>query len=95
MTYFVHAEFDLRCNWQGQPPVYRVFVDDEMFAERQWCWDQRHFLREILQMQVPAGKYTVSIVPVGNQTAEFIVSNNQIIHGPARWQKTHRIIVQP
>ena len=94
-TYFVYAVFDLSCEWQGSPPVYRIYVNDEMFAERQWRWEKHFYLEEILQMQVPPGKYTVTVEPVDPYVAQFTVSNNRINHGPAWWKKRHRIIVQP
>jgi hypothetical protein len=82
-TVFVKAVFDIDCEWSGTQPVYRVFVNDELFTERTWLW-QDAYLEEILQIQALPGKYRVQLKPVHSQ-AKFTVSNHRIEHGPAHW----------
>lgn len=94
-THFVFAVFDLDCTWQGEPPVYRIYLNDELFTERKWIWPREYFLEQILQIQAPAGKYILQVVPVYPSQADFFIRNNRIEHGPARWQKQHKIIIQP
>lgn len=83
-THFIRAVFDLDCDWEGLPPVYRIYVNDELFAEREWRWID-HYLEEILQIQAPSGKYFVKVEPIGPQISKFKSSNHRIEHGPARW----------
>ena len=85
-TVFVRALFDIDCDWEGLPPSYRVYVNDELFAERTWAWTDC-YLTEMLQIQAPPGKYHVRIEKVGPSLAEFRTANHRIEHGPACWVK--------
>lgn len=83
---FIRASFDLHCEWEGLPPVYRIYVNDELFSERTWTWTDAH-LREVLQIKAPPGKYRVQLEQVGPQIAKFHMSNYEIEYGPGRWVK--------
>ena len=49
---FVRLLSDIYCDWEGLPPIYRVFVNDELFAERTWIWqDSSIYLEELLQIE--------------------------------------------
>lgn len=84
-TQYVQAVFDLDCEWQGLPPVYRIYVNKELFAEREWRWTE-HYLEEILQLQVSPGVYSVTLESVGPNIASFRCSNHRVMHGSARWR---------
>jgi hypothetical protein len=84
-TQFVKASFDLNCDWEGLPPVYRIYVNDELFTEREWIWID-HYLTETLQIEAPPGQYSVRVEPVGPCIANFVVKNNKIDHGHAAWR---------
>ena len=66
-TVFVRAVFDIDCDWEGLPPVYRVFVNDELFTERTWIWSDQH-LQETLQIQAAPGKYLAWLSSVPGTT---------------------------
>ena len=83
-TVFVKAVFDLDCDWEGLPPVYRIYVNDELFTERTWRWTQE-YLEEILQIQAPPGQYQVRVEPVGPNLAHFRANNHRVEYGPGRW----------
>jgi hypothetical protein len=83
-TVFVKALFDLDCEWEGLPPVYRIYVNDELFAERTWTWTD-HYLTEILQVEAPPGQYEVRVEPVKPCLATFRVGNHRIGYGPGQW----------
>lgn len=86
---FVKATFDLKCDWEGLPPVYRIYVNDELFTERTWTWT-KHYLNEALQIQALPGTYTVTVQPVGPNLAKFYTENHAVKHGPAEWiDSTH------
>jgi hypothetical protein len=38
---FVRVLADVDCEWEGLMPSYRVYVNDELFAERTWRWPGR------------------------------------------------------
>jgi hypothetical protein len=81
---FVRAVFNLDCEWQGLDPVYRIYVNDELFAERTFAWTNC-FLEEHLQISAVPGNYRVRVEPVGPQIARFVTGGHRIEHGPARW----------
>ena len=85
-TVYVRAVFDIDCDWEGLPPVYRVFVNDELFTERTWTWTDQH-LQEILQIQAIPGRYKVRVESVGPSLSQFRTWNHRIEHGPASWVK--------
>ena len=87
---FVLAAFDLNCTWKKISPVYRVFVNGELFSERQWRW-RDHYLTEILQISAPAGQYTVEIKPVGDIVIDLKVTNHRVDVGPARWNNANQL----
>jgi hypothetical protein len=89
-TVFVKAVFDINCKIFNHArknnimPVYRVFVNDELFTERTWIWEDV-YLEEILQIQAAAGQYQVQLQAVMPEYHKFTVSNHRIEHGPAQW----------
>lgn len=81
--YFVRVECDVFCDWHTEHPSYRVFVNDELFAERTWIWTDR-FIRENLQLQVDPGKYAIRIELVEPAPyAQLTWCNTRVLDGPA------------
>jgi hypothetical protein len=79
---FVMAQCDVYCKWSGEPPRYRCFVNDELFTERTWIW-QNQYLEESIQISAPPGKYTVRYELVDPEHAAIKVRNLRIETGPA------------
>jgi hypothetical protein len=93
-TQYCRATFDLDCHWEGLPPVYRVFVNGELFSEREWRWTDC-YLTEILQISAPPGRYVVRVEPVGPNLATFSTRNHQVEHGSARWIDSQHLEIMP
>lgn len=83
--HYVRVQGDVYCTWRGEPPVYRVYVGEELFAERTFVW-RNCFLTETLHLQVTNGKYALRFELLGDQ-AELKVENLQVTQGPA-WIKS-------
>lgn len=81
-TEFVIVECDVYCKWTGPHPRYRCYVNDELFTERTWIWNDIH-LEEMLQIQAPVGKYQVRFELVDPEHAELTVKNLRVKSGPA------------
>jgi len=81
---FVKAVFDLDCEWEGLPPSYRIYVSDELFAERTWRWTEE-YIEEMLQILASPGRYQIRLEPLQPTLARFQVANHKIEYGPARW----------
>lgn len=92
-TVFVKAVFDVDCKWAGKDPAYRVFVNDELFTERTWVWNNCYF-EEILQIQAPPGQYNIKLKPV-HSNDNFTVTNHRIEHGSARWIDNQYLEILP
>ena len=81
-TQFVIAKCDIHCQWSGPFPRYRCYVNDELFAERTWIW-QDVYLEESFQIQAPVGKYAVRVELLDTEHARIKVRNLRIETGPA------------
>lgn len=81
---FVKVTFDLFCDWKKVPPVYRVYVNHELFTERTYNWGNTQYLQEILQVNAPAGQYQIRVDNLGDPECQFKIRNIAVESGPAR-----------
>lgn len=81
---FVRILLDIHCDWAGEPPVYRVYVNDELFSERTYIWKDS-YLTEILQVEAEPGLYNISVEFIATNAVEFTVSNRRVVDGPGQW----------
>jgi hypothetical protein len=80
-------DIDVWCKWVYTPPVYRVYVDDELLTERNFIWETtRHYIREHIEVFLDPGWHEVRIENCSNGAAEFI-TNNIIVNGQASGAK--------
>jgi len=82
--HFVKVLFDLHCDWEGFPPDYRVYVNDELFCERTYKWEEPIYLTEILQVKAVPGKYRFTLEKVGPQISTFNIQDTRIEYGPGK-----------
>lgn len=79
---FVRVLADIHCDWEGLNPIYRVYVNDELFAERTWNWPNA-YLEEMLQIEAHPGNYNLRWELVPPHLANLQVHNLRVTHGPA------------
>ena len=79
---FIRVLCDVDCEWEGLAPIYRVYVNDELFAERTWIWTDS-CLEELLQIDAPAGDYQIKHELVPPHLAKLSVTNIRVEYGPA------------
>ena len=79
---YVCVEAEIHCRWNENPPVYRAYVGDELFAERTFIWTDAYLI-ETLQLSVAPGRYAIKIEKVGDNSADFKV-NLKVAQGPAK-----------
>lgn len=91
-TKFVRVLADIHCDWEGLNPAYRVYVNEELFAERTWRWPNA-YLEEMLQIQAEPGQYQLRWELVPPHLAELQVRNIRVDFGPGNMvdEKTLRI----
>ena len=78
---FVRVLADVDCDWEGLSPIYRVYVNDELFAERTWIWTDQ-YLEENLQIEAEPGNYNLRWELVPPCLANLKVSNIRVEYGP-------------
>jgi hypothetical protein len=90
--YFVRVLADVDCDWEGLNPIYRVYVNNELFTERTWRWTDC-YLEEMLQIEANPGEYDLRWELVPPHLAQLKVKNIRVDFGPAEMinQNTLRI----
>jgi hypothetical protein len=78
---FVRVLADIHCSWEGLDPIYRVYVNDELFTERTWRWTNA-YLEEMLQIEAEPGTYDLRFELVPPHLAQLTVRNVRVDHGP-------------
>jgi hypothetical protein len=78
---FVRVLADVHCDWEGLNPIYRVYVNNELFAERTWRWSDS-YLEEMLQIEAGPGKYSLRWELVPPHLAQLTVKNVRVDYGP-------------
>ena len=79
---FVRVLADVDCEWEGLNPIYRMYVNDELFAERTWNWPDC-YLEEMLQIEAVPGDYELRWELVPPHLAQITVKNIRVDYGPA------------
>ena len=87
---FVRVLADVHCDWEGLNPIYRVYVNDELFAERAWRWSDS-YLEEMLQIEAEPGKYHLRWELVPPHLAQLRVENVRVDYGPGNI-KNHTLL---
>lgn len=78
----VAMQIDIHCQWYKSPPMYRLYVNNELFSERNYIWQAGEFLRENLVISAPPGQYTVRIETPSD--FNFKLRNLRCTHGNAQ-----------
>jgi hypothetical protein len=76
-------EVDIHAHWNDEPPVYRIFVDEELFTERTFGWQSfRTFIREHIYCNLDNGLHSVKLEHLGRDCRFDLVNlklNNHLI----------------
>jgi hypothetical protein len=80
---YVRVACNVYCQYEGLPPIYRVYVNDELFTERTWIWNEGLFLREEIQIHAEPGEYAIRYELVPPNLAELMVSKPVVKTGNA------------
>jgi hypothetical protein len=78
---FVRVLADIKCEWEGLDPIYRVYVNEELFSERTWYWGDS-YLEEMLQIEAEPGEYIIRVELVPPHLAQLTVANIRVDYGP-------------
>jgi hypothetical protein len=83
---FVRVLADVHCDCAvDQRPIYRLYVNDELFTERTWIWENV-YLEEVIPILAEPGDYVVRYELVPGATAGLNIQNLRVAEGPATVQ---------
>ena len=63
---------------------YRAYVNNELFVERTWVWDDNYYLEEGLQIEAPEGQYKIHFTVHGAHNDVMTASNFKVAEGLGR-----------
>ena len=78
---FIRLLADVHCKWEGLSPVYRAYINHELFVERTWIWTDG-YLEECFQIEAEPGEYCVQYELVPPHLAALTVKNLRVDYGP-------------
>lgn len=81
-NFFVEATCEVHCKWSYDAPRYRLFVNDELFAERTFLWPRAHLLEKIV-LNAPPGHYIIRTELVDDKFASIRMRDLTVKSGPA------------
>jgi hypothetical protein len=79
---FVRILSNIDCDWEGLSPVYRLYVNNELFSERTWIWTDSS-LEENLQIDAEPGEYTIRYELIEPNLATLKIGSLSVDYGPA------------
>jgi len=79
---FVRLLADVNCEWRDSAPIYRAYVNDELFTERTWIWTDE-YLEECFQIDAEPGEYYIRYELVEPHLATLTVTNFRVDYGTA------------
>jgi hypothetical protein len=79
---FVRILSNIDCEWEGLSPIYRLYVNNELFSERTWIWTNST-LEENLQIEAEPGEYTLHYELLSPNLAKLKVGSLSVEYGPA------------
>ena len=80
---YVRVVCNIACKWEGLPPIYRLYVNNELFTERTWAWPDDHYLREEIQIEAEPGEYRIHYELVPPNLAELLITPPVVDYGTA------------
>ena len=80
--HFVRILSKIDCDWEGLSPNYRLYVNDELFVERTWVWNDE-LIEENLQIEAIPGDYKLRYELVPPHLAEIKILDLSVDIGPA------------
>jgi len=76
-------EVDVHAHWNDDPPVYRIFVDEELFTERTFGWPSfKTYIKEHIFCNLSNGMHTLRLEHLGKNCRFDLVNfkvNNTLI----------------
>jgi hypothetical protein len=69
---------DVWCQYNGECPVYRIYVDNDLLTERTFIWNtDTQFIREHIEVNLMPGEHWVTVEHTAGD-AKFRIENVQV-----------------
>ncbi len=79
-----YINVDVWCRYNGEAPIYRVYVDDQLLTERDFIWESsRHYISEHIEVLLDPGWHTITIENCSGPAVEFFTRNIVVNVKPA------------
>lgn len=80
---YAKLEIDVYGHWNNKPPVYRIFIDDEMVTERTFGWPSyQNYITEHIACDLDTGVHTLRLQNLDEQSRfeiENFLVNNELV----------------
>jgi len=79
---------DVYAHWGDKPPVYRVYVDNDLLTERSFIWPgNKEYVKENILVNLSAGEHSIIVEQYGdngtitakNITVDGVTSSNKFV----------------
>lgn len=75
----VSISVDVWCEYTGDSPVYRVYIDGDMLTERTFIWNTAaQYIREHIEVNLSSGVHWLTIENCSPGNATFRTENMQV-----------------
>ena len=75
----VHVTFELWCEWSGEPPSYRVYINNDLMTERTYTFDNsQEYLEERVPLLTKSGAHFLKIDNLNSDNATFTIKNFKV-----------------
>lgn len=78
MTVDVLVSVDVHCRPMVPNPTYRLYVNDELFVERTWIWNDV-YLEELISISALPGDYLIKYQFIPENSAAVKLKNFYIV----------------
>lgn len=85
------VQADVVCEAVGPAPIYRAWLDQELFAERAWRFESHQSLEEIWQIRARPGRYRLRYDLTG--PGRLTVTNWQVVRGSASVDQQGNLVI--
>jgi hypothetical protein len=87
----VIVQAHVECEFVGQPPAYRAWLDSELFAERTWRFEPHQYLEEQWQIRARPGRYQLRYELLG--AGRLTVVSWSVVRGTAGIDQQGRLVI--
>ena len=79
-----YINVDVWCRYNGQAPIYRLYVDDQLLTERDFIWESsRHYISEHIEVSLEPGWHEIKVENCSGGDSEFFTRNIVVNGQPA------------